>query len=98
MRNFLIKRLLLSVVILFFVCFIIYGLMRCLPSSYVEQMAMTLSNQPGAKSYTEWLDQLNAQYGMDKSPILGFLDWASNAIRGDFGDSWMYSVDVVSKF
>ena len=26
----------LSVVILFFVCFVIYVLMRCLPTSYVE--------------------------------------------------------------
>ncbi len=98
MRNFLIKRLCLSVVILFFVCLIIYTLMRCLPSSYVEQMAMTLSNQPGAKSYQEWLDQLNAQYGMDKGLLPGFLNWASNAIRGDFGDSWKYSVPVIQKF
>ncbi len=98
MKNFLIKRISLSVVILFFVCFIIYGLMRCLPSSYVEQMAMTLSNQPGAKSYAEWLEQLNAQYGMDQAPIVGFFSWVGNALRGDFGDSWKYSIDVVAKF
>ena len=34
MRKYLVKRLLLSVVILFFVTFIIYLLMRCMPSSY----------------------------------------------------------------
>ena len=39
MRKYLVKRLLLSVVILFFVTFIIYLLMRCMPSSYVENMA-----------------------------------------------------------
>ena len=65
MRNYIIKRLLLSVVILFFVCFIIYVLMRCLPASYVENMAMQLSQKPGSKSYDEWLAQLNAQYHLD---------------------------------
>ena len=34
MRKYLVKRLLLSVVILFFVTFIIYVLMRCLPREY----------------------------------------------------------------
>lgn len=38
MRKYLVKRLLLSVVILFFVTFIIYLLMRCMPSSYVENI------------------------------------------------------------
>ena len=47
MRKYITKRLALSVVILFFVCFIIYTLMRCLPASYVETMAMQLSQQPG---------------------------------------------------
>ena len=47
MRNFIIKRLLLSVLILFCVTFIIYVLLRCLPASYVENMAMRLSTAPG---------------------------------------------------
>ena len=57
MGKYIVKRLLLSVVILFFVCFVIYVLMRCLPTSYVEAMAMQLSQQPGSKSYGEWLDR-----------------------------------------
>ena len=61
MRNFIIKRVLLSVVILFFVAFIIYTLLRCLPSSYVETMARQLAMAPGAKPYEEWGAQLNAQ-------------------------------------
>ena len=65
MRKYLVKRLLLSVVILFFVTFIIYLLMRCMPSSYVENMARQLSQAPGSKPYEEWLAQLNAQYGLD---------------------------------
>ena len=57
MRNYIIKRILLSVLILFLVSFIIYTLLRCLPSSYVETMARQLAMAPGAKPYDEWLDQ-----------------------------------------
>ena len=59
MWKFIVKRVLLSILILFCVSFIIYGLMRALPSSYVENMAMQLASQPGAKPYGEWLEQLN---------------------------------------
>ena len=72
MTKFVIKRLMLSVVILFFVSMIIYGIMRCMPTSYVEQQAMTLSQKPGAKSYQEWLDQLNAAYGLDSGVVQGY--------------------------
>ena len=72
MRKYVVKRILLSVLILICVTFIIYGLLRCLPSSYVENMAMQLSSKPGAKSYDEWLGQLNASYGLDKGIIPGY--------------------------
>ena len=98
MTKFVIKRLMLSVVILFFVSMIIYGIMRCMPTSYVEQQAMTLSQKPGAKSYQEWLDQLNAAYGLDSGVVQGYFTWASQAVRGRFGDSWYFNQPVVAKF
>ena len=75
MRKYIVKRLLLSVMILFCVSFIIYTLMRCLPGSFVETRAMQLSQGAGAKSYDEWMEQLNASYGLDKPIVLGFVTW-----------------------
>ncbi len=98
MRKYVVKRILLSVLILICVTFIIYGLLRCLPSSYVENMAMQLSSKPGAKSYDEWLSQLNASYGLDKGIIPGYFTWLGDAVRGKFGDSWKYTVPVTEKF
>ncbi len=98
MRKYVVKRILLSVLILICVTFIIYGLLRCLPSSYVENMAMQLSSNPGAKSYDEWLGQLNASYGLDKGIIPGYFTWLGDAIQGKFGDSWKYTVPVTTKF
>ena len=98
MRKFLVKRTLLSILILFFVTFIIYVLMRCLPASYVETMAMQLSQAPGSKPYEEWLAQLNAQYGLDLDLIPGFFVQLKNLVTGNFGDSWKYTVPVLQKF
>ena len=98
MRKFLVKRLLLSIAILFFVAMIMYIIMRCIPTSFVENIARERASLPGGKSYEEWLTQLNVLYGLDASPIEGFFRWLGSAVRGDFGDSWKYNVPVIEKF
>ena len=98
MRNYIIKRIAQSVLILFCVMFIIYALIRCLPSSFAETMAMQLAQAPGAKPYEEWLAQLNASYGLDLDIVPGFFTWLSKAIVGNFGDSWKWNVPATQKF
>jgi peptide/nickel transport system permease protein len=98
MRKFILKRLLLSIVILFCVALIIYTIMRCMPASFVERMAREKASLPGGKSYTEWLAQLNANYGLDKGIIAGFIHWLGQAVQGKFGDSWAFNVPVTVKF
>ncbi len=98
MRKFIAKRLLISVFILIIVAFLIYVLMRCLPTSYLETVARAKSMQPNSKSFAEWMEQLKATYGMDKGIIPGFFAWCGKALRGEFGDSWKWTVPVVEKF
>lgn len=98
MKKYIIKRLLWSVVILFIVSFLLYILMRSLPTSYLEQIARQKSQQPGSKSFEEWMQQLEATYGMDKGIVPGFFAWLGKALRGNFGDSWKYTVPVTQKF
>ena len=98
MRKYILKRILISIVILFFVGFLIYALMRCLPTSYIENMARQKSMQPGSKSFEEWMAQLTTMYNMDKNIIPGYFAWLGNALRGQFGDSWFYTVPVLEKF
>lgn len=98
MKKFILKRILISILLLFFVSMVIYGIMRCIPTSFVEKMALERSQMPGSKSYKEWLEQLNVMYGMDGDVISGFFKWLGKAIQGDFGDSWKFTVPVVDKF
>lgn len=98
MKKFIIRRLCLSVVILFFVSFIIYSIERCLPTSYVEGRAREMSQKAGAKPYDELLEQLNSAYGLDSSVIEGYATWVGHAVKGEFGDSWVWNQPVAEKF
>lgn len=99
MGKFIAKRLAFSAVIFFFVTFIIYALECNLPTSYVEQTARELATRPGAtKSAQEWIDELNAQYGMDKGIVQGYFIWLGNAVQGNFGDSWSQTMPVLKLF
>lgn len=98
MGKYIAKRLIQCVFILFFVALIIYAIMRCIPTSYVESIARQRASLPGSKSYTEWLAQLNSLYGLDVGIFRGFLKWLSSAIKLDFGDSWYFNIPVMDKF
>lgn len=98
MRKYIIKRILLSIVILFFVAFIIYVLMRCLPTSYIENMARQRSQQPGSKSFEEWMEQLSAAYNLNKGLIPGFFGWLGQLVTFNFGDSWLFTKPVLEVF
>ena len=99
MLKFTTKRLIYSVLILFFVMFLIYVLMYNMPMSFVETKARELASRPGAtKSYAEWLADLNAQYGMDKGVVMGYFTWLGNAVRGNWGDSWAWTLPVTTEF
>ncbi len=101
MFKFIVKRLLLSVVIFFFAMFIIYTLIYCLPSGYVENTARELSSataKSGGKTYKEWVDQLNKEYGMDKNVVEGYFSWLWKAVQGKFGTSWKWNMPCTEKF
>jgi len=97
--KYTVKRLLYSALILFFVMFLIYVLMYNMPMGYIETKARELASRPGAsKSYSEWLADLNAQYGMDKGIVQGYFTWLKSAVRGEWGESWSWTVPVTQKF
>ena len=99
MRNFILRRLLLGIFITFFGAMVIYTVIRCLPSSYVETIARQRASNPlSNRTYQEWLDQLNLVYKLNVGIIPGFFGWLGNALRGDFGESWHWGVQVTEKF
>ncbi len=98
MHKYILKRLIYSAIIFFFVMLIIYVILRCLPTSYIENIALQKSMQPNSKSYEEWMAQLTAMYGMDKGYLIGYFNWLGNFFTGNFGDSWFWTVPVAQEF
>lgn len=99
MKNFIIRRTILGLFIIFFGAMISYSVIRSLPTSYVEGIARQRASNPlSMKTYQEWLDELNANYGLDKPIIQGFFGWLGKAAQGEFGESWQYGRPVTDVF
>ena len=101
MSKFIVRRVALALVIIFLGAFIIYGVMRCMPTSFVEGLARqraAASATTGGPTYQEWLEQLNEAYHMNDNVVTGYLKWAGGVLHGDFGNSWKYGIPVVEKF
>jgi peptide/nickel transport system permease protein len=98
MSKFLLRRFFFAVVVIIIGTFVTYAVMRMLPMSFVEAQARALSAKPGSEPYQLWLDQLNVMYGLNRGIFAGFARWLQNAVKGEFGDSWWFTVPVVDKF
>lgn len=101
MWKFIVRRICLAMVIIICGSFIIYSVMRCMPTSFVESLARqraAASATTGGASYDEWLDKLNEAYHMNDNIVVGFFNWLGGVAQGDFGESWKYGVSVTEKF
>lgn len=84
----------LSVLILFGVSLIIYILVRIQPgenfvrTKYSMQLAQDKTGQVEEK-----VEAIEHTYGLDTSPIQGYFLWLANVLQGDWGDSFIFSVD-----
>lgn len=96
MAKYLIKRILYSVIILFFVSIILYLLMRLLPVDYVENHFLSQAAQ-GTISEAE-LYRIKELYGLADSSFMGIIKgywgWLTSALKGDLGTSFKYNLPV----
>ena len=96
MVKYIIKRILLAILILFGVSVILYFLVRCMPSNYVEQKFAALRQNSGLTD--EDYNNLLALYGLDDNSFLGILkgywNWLSNFLKGNLGKAFIENVPV----
>lgn len=89
MRQYIIRRLLISVVVLIGVSILLYGLCRMLPSDYV-----TLSTSANQKITAEDKERLREIYGLGSSFWAGYFKWLGGVFRLDLGTSLYYARPV----
>jgi peptide/nickel transport system permease protein len=90
MRNYIIKRLGMGVVLLLCVSFLVFGMLYFMPGDPVTLMA-------GPLVKAENLEGLRIEYGLDRPLLVQYAEWMTNIIfHGDFGISYKYRIDVWS--
>ncbi|MDE7463418.1 MAG: ABC transporter permease [Clostridiales bacterium] len=92
MFKYIVKRLLLSVIILLGVSFIVYALVRMMPMNYVEIKYASQLAQGTVKQ--EDIDNFLKLYGLSDSVIVGYFRWLGSLLTGDLGISFKYEQPV----
>ena len=98
MFKYIVKRLLLSIIILLGVSMIIYFLIRLMPGDFLEK---NFASQIAQGTMTpERLNELKVLYGLNDNSffgiIRGYWDWLIKALSGDLGESFVYKKPVAS--
>ena len=101
MFKYILKRLGISVFILFGVSILLYALLRCIPTDIVEQKIIAL-NQSGANVSDEFINSMYEAYGLSRHTtfgniISGYFTWLGNIVQGDFGKSFINQREVISE-
>ena len=96
MFKYIVKRILISILILVGVSFVLYALLRCMPTDFVEQKILNLY-QAGATTSDEFIAQMYKTYGLDGTIIEGYFKWLGSALHLDFGNSFINQRPVLSE-
>jgi peptide/nickel transport system permease protein len=87
MTRFLVKRLGLSLVTLFFLSVIVFSTAQLLPGDVGRSVLGGFADQHS-------VDLLNHKLGVDRPVLTQYLDWITHFFRGDMGMSLQYQVPV----
>lgn len=90
MKQYIIRRVLISILVLIGVSFVLYAIIRMMPGDFVET---TTSGNPNITA--EMKEKLKALYGVDEGIIKGYIGWVKSALRLDLGTSFVFQRPVI---
>lgn len=98
MAKYIIKRILISIIVLLGVSLIIYFMVRMLPNNYID---LKYAEQLSQGSITqEMVDEIKALYGLNDNSFLGiikgYFQWLGNFFTGNLGRSFKYEIPVAT--
>ncbi len=93
MRGYVIKRLIGMVPTLMLISVIVFVVIQLPPGDIVTSTLDRLQAQ-GVEISAEQVQNLRAQYKLDKPMVLQYLYWIGNFVTGDMGYSYLYSRPV----
>lgn len=93
MLAYIVRRLGYAVVMIVLVSFVSFLIIELPPGDFLTQKLQQLQTQ-GDRSAQLRIAEYRARYGLDKPLLERYWIWASNFIKGDFGDSFEYERPV----
>ena len=96
MLKYIVKRIIISIFLLLGVSVILYVLLRCMPTDFVENRILNLV-QNGSEVSEEFIRQMYRTYGLDGNIFVGYFTWLGNVFQGDFGNSFISQRPVLSE-
>ena len=94
MTSFIIRRLILSAIVLFLVSVLVFLAMHLLPGDPVLMYVSATSIQQVTQ---EELNQIRHEYGLDKTLPQQYMNWIGGIFRGDLGKSILNKSPVIQE-
>ena len=99
MLKYILKRILMSILILIGVSMIIYFLIRLMPVDFIQDKVNAM-NQGGATVDQAQVDAMYKMYGLGDDSFMGILsgyfNWLGSMCKGDLGTSFVYGRNVAA--
>lgn len=96
MFKYILKRIGISILILLGVSLILYALLRCMPTDFIESKIIALA-QTGVTVSDEFINEMYKAYGLDGTILQGYFTWLGNLVRLDFGTSFVNHRPVLTE-
>jgi len=93
MIAYLVRRVGYALIMLVVVSFVSFLIIDLPPGDYMDQKLAELS-QRGDRSAETRIEAYRAKYGLDKPLLQRYWMWASNFVKGDFGESFQFERPV----
>lgn len=90
MRQYIIRRLLISIIIIFGVSVVLYAIIRAMPVNYIDSVMRGNPLITPAR-----INEMKDLYGLNDGIFEGYFKWFVNAIQGDFGNSFISGQPVI---
>jgi peptide/nickel transport system permease protein len=95
MVNYIIRRFIHAIVLLWMVSVVVFIVITLPPGDYLSARVAELERQ-GSRNAEQQLASLRVRYGLDQPLYVQYWRWVSHFVRGDFGDSFDYNRPVAS--
>lgn len=83
LRRYIVRRILVSIPVLFGVSVITFGLVHLTPGDIVDVMLAAQPDIPAGEA-----ERLRREFGLNRPVYIQYFDWLTDMLQGDFGETY----------